>query len=293
MSKSNTFATAARLDSDLLRTFLAVVESGSFSGAAGLIHRSQSAVSLQIKQLESTLGQPVFERRARGAELTPAGEKLRPIAQRVVGLLDETLDDLRADPLRGSLRIGIPDEYGHHLLAGVIARFSREHPLVELEVRCSLSAGFPQAVARGELDLAIHAVESRQPGMQLLKRQETCWATSRFHAAELRDPLPVALFDRACWWRDSALASLERAGRRYRIVFTSESETGIAVAIAAGVAVGVIGRDSVGQDFRRLDEGDGFTAMPASELVLEYREGAETGIAGAMGRAIGEAFGQG
>ena len=290
MSKTDGFAAAAKLDSESLRTFLAVAESGSFSNAARLIHRSQSAVSLQIKQLESVLGQLVFERRARGARLTSAGEKLRPVAQRVVGMLDQTLDDLRTEPLRGSLRIGIPDEYGDSLLAGVIARFAREHPLVELEVRCSFSTEFPQAVVRGELDLAVHAVETRQAGMQLLKRQPTSWATSRYHDVHQRDPLPVALFDRACWWRDSALQSLERAGRKYRVVFTSESVTGIAAAISAGVAVGVVGSDSTLSHLRLLTARDGFPPLPASQLVLEYRSGADTAIARAMGRAIAEAF---
>ena len=290
MSKTDSFAGTVNLDSELLRTFLAVAESGSFSRAARLIYRSQSAVSLQIKQLEATLGQVVFERRARGVQLTSSGEKLRPVAQRVVRLLDETLDDLRADPLRGSLRIGIPDEYGDNLLAGVVARFTREHPLVELEVRCSLSTDFPRAVARGELDLAVHSVQSRQSNMQLLKRLDTCWAASRYHDADQQDPLPVALFDRACWWRDCALASLEQSGRKYRVVFTSESVTGIAAAISAGVAVGVVGSDSVLPNFRLLTQADGLPAMPASQLVVEYRDGADAEIAQAMGRAIHEAF---
>ena len=290
MSKTDILSGSAKLDSELLRTFLAVAGSGSFSRAAALIFRSQSAVSLQIKQLETTLGQPVFERRARGVSLTAAGEKLRPVAQKVVSLLDQTMGDLRMDPLRGTLRLGIPDEYGDGLLAEVVGRFAREHPQVELEVRCNFSADFPRAVARGELDMAVHAVETPRTGMIRLKREETRWAVSKYHDVEQRDPLPVAVFDRACWWRDRALESLERAGRRYRVVFSSESVTGIAAAISAGVAVGVVGSESTRQDFRLLTPRDGFAAMPASQLVLECRDGADTEIIRAMARAITDAF---
>ena len=290
MSKTNSFEHAAKLDSDLLRTFLAVTESGSFSRAANLIHRSQSAVSLQIKQLETTLGQAVFERRARGVLLTTAGEKLHPAAQKIVALLDETIGDLRADPLRGRLRIGIPDEYGDSLMAEVVGRFAREHPLVELEVRCGFSADFPEAVARGELDMAVHAVEALGDNMTVLTNEKTRWAVSRYHDVLARDPLPVALFDRACWWRDQALASLEQSGRRFSVVFSSESTTGISAAISAGVAIGVVSSESPNPAFRLLSAEDGFAEMPASYLVLESRAGADNDLARAMARAIEQVF---
>ena len=125
MSIANTTSELAKLDSELLRTFLAVAESGSFSKGAQRIFRSQSAVSLQIKQLEQVLGQAVFQRQARGVSLTPVGEQLCPTAEQVIGLLDETVGRLRSNPLQGSIRIGIPDEYGDSLLPGVIADFAR------------------------------------------------------------------------------------------------------------------------------------------------------------------------
>ena len=213
MQNTHSSIETGKLDSELLRTFLAVAESGSFSLAATRIFRSQSAVSLQIKQLESLLSQAVFERHARGVNLTPVGEKLRGTAEIVIGLLDESIGELRANPLQGAIRLGIPDEYGHSFLPGVIAQFARNHPLVELSVTCGFSASFPQALANNEIDLAVHAVESPGANMVLLRNEKTRWVTSRNHQAHLQNPVPVALFDRACWWRDSALAGLiARAG---------------------------------------------------------------------------------
>jgi len=293
MSNSNIFAGTAKLDSELLRTFLAVAESGSFSKGAVRIFRSQSAVSLQVKQLEDILGHRVFQRQARGVKLTPIGEQLRPTAQKVVGLLDETIGQLRSSPLQGSIRIAIPDEYGDSLLPGVIAQFARNHPQVELSVRCSFSADFSEALARNEIDLAVHAVEAPGNNMQILRKEKTYWVTSNNHMIHQQNPVPVALFDRDCWWRDRALEALSKSGKRHQIIFSSESVTGITAAVCAGVAVGMVGENSLRDDFRILSAKDGFPAMQDSILVLEHREGISGAVSPAMSRAIKSAFGKG
>lgn len=290
MSFSNELTGADKLESDLLRTFLAIADAGSFTRGAERIYRSQSAVSLQVKRLETVLGQPVFERHGRGIALTVAGEKLRPMARRVVDLLDTAMGELRHDALEGTVRVGIPDEYGENVLPGVIARFARDHPRVELAVRCGFSVGFPDALARDELDLAVHAVETARPGSNVLGTEETVWAGSRLHAAHECDPLPVALFDRECWWRERAIEALESAGRRFRVVYTSESVTGIMAAITAGAGVGLLGRSFLRDDFRALTPVDGFPAVPASTLVLDCRNGNRSSAVDAMAGAITETF---
>lgn len=105
-----------------------------------------------------------------------------------------------------------------------------------------LSAGFPDALDNGELDVAVYEVEGAPIGKEVLREEETYWVTSRHHAAQARTPLPVALFDRECWWRDRALDYLERSGRAHRVVYSSESIAGIVAAIEAGVAVGMLGK---------------------------------------------------
>ena len=291
MSNLNTSNDTGKLDSELLRTFLAVADSGSFSRGASRIFRSQSAVSLQVKQLENILGQPVFQRHARGVLLTSAGEKLRPAAQKVVTLLDETISELKVNPLEGAIRIGIPDEYGESVLPAVIAQFARNHPQVELSVRCSFSTEFHEALTRDEIDLAVYAVESPDESMLLLRKEKTHWVTSRYHSIHEQNPVPVALFDRACWWRDSALEALDKVGKPYRVVFNSESVMGISAAISAGVAVGLVGESSMCDDFRILTSKDGFPKLPDSALVLECRKGPKDKVALALSQVIETAFG--
>jgi DNA-binding transcriptional LysR family regulator len=289
MSSSNKSDGSEKLDSDLLRSFLAIAEAGSFSRGAERIHRSQSAVSLQIKRLEGLLGQAVFVRHARGIALTSTGEKLRPLAQQVVSLLDGAIGNLRSQALAGSLRIGIPDEYGETLLPQFVAGFSREHPQVEISVTCGFSADFPRALAGNELDLAVHAVETAPRRARILRTERMIWVGSRLHAVHEQDPLPLALFDRACWWRDRVLETLESAGRAYKVVFTSESVAGVAAAIEAGVAVGVLGEASLRGNLQPLPKGAGLPRMPNSLLILDGRLD-ETPAARAMTATIIEAF---
>lgn len=290
MSKTNSLPSPEKLESELLRTFLAVAEAGSFTRGADRIFRSQSAASLQIKRLESLLGQPVFERHGRGVALTPVGERLRPVAQSAVQLLDGALAELKSNRLEGSIVIAIPDEYGETILPQVIARFARDHPNVELAVQCASSAGFPQALERGELDVAVYDAESADPNSILLRRQKTFWVRSRHHLVHEHDPLPLALFDRACWWRDRALEALAATGRKFRVVYTSESVAGVMAAIDAGIAIGLLGESSLKDDFVVLSKADGFAAMPDSKLVLHCRDGLEAPLATAMVTAIKEAF---
>jgi len=289
MSSANGIIGPERLDSELLRTFLAIAEAGSFSRGADRIHRSQSAASLQIKRLESLLGHSVFERHARGVTLTPTGERLRPLAQRVVDLLDGTIGDLRSDSLEGSVRIGIPDEYGGTILPEIVARFSREHPQVELAVTCGVSADFPRALSNNELDLAVHAVETAPRRARVLLTERMLWVGSRVHAVHEQVPLPLALFDRKCWWRDRVLEAIDSVGRGYRVVYSSESVAGVAAAIEAGVAVGVLGESSVGGNLQALSAAQGFPELPDSLLVLESRGGGSP-AAKAMAETIAETF---
>lgn len=283
------------LDSHLLRTFLAVAEAGSVTAGAERIGRSQSAVSIQLAHLEEILGAPVFDRHGRGVTLNDTGADLLSTARDVVAALDRTVKETRGKAISGKLRIGIPDEHGRDRIAAIVASFARENPNVELFVHCGLSARFGAALANGELDLAVHEVETLGPGMTRLRDEPIRWVGSRSRSVHELDPLPVALFDRACWWRDASLAALQRCGRSYRIAFASESMTGVAAAVDAGIAVGTLGESIVTGDFAArtmfVEAALGLPAMPPSRLVLERRKDAEPVLCDAMTAVILRAFG--
>ena len=275
------------LNSDHLRTFLAILDAGSVTAGADRIGRSQSATSLQIRQLEEVVGQPLFHRHGRGVSLTTAGEKLRPAARTVVQLLDTTLAELRGGGLKGKLRIGISDEHGRSELAGIISSFAALHPNVELEVHCAFGAGFAKALASGELDLAVYEVAEPGPGDIILKEDHLVWMSSRDLDLSLNEVLPIAVFDRDCWWRDLALSGLERAGRRYEVVFTSESTTGVRAAVHAGIAVGLLSAREDAEGLRTLS---GIAAKAPTYLVLQKASGAKGPICDAMSETIRNSF---
>ena len=198
--------------------------------------------------------------------------------------------DLSGGPVTGKLRLGIPDDHGKEALSKIIAEFAQDYPKVDLMVHCALSTGFPAALAAGELDLAIHEVEELRPGMELLREDKMHWVAASAHNLLERDPIPVALFDQACWWRDAALTALEASGRPYRIVYSSESVTGVAAAVEAGIAIGVLDRSALTPDLVILSESDGLGVMPSSKLVLEYGKSPNTAVCSAMAASIKRTF---
>jgi DNA-binding transcriptional LysR family regulator len=282
------------LDSDLLRTFVAIADCGSFTRAGDMVGRTQSAVSMQMKRLEDSVGSPVFLRQGRGQgrglKLTVAGETLLSKGRRILTLLDETAAALSGAALGGSVRVGIADEYGSAYLPGILARFAELHPSVQVTVTCALCTDLQDSVARGQLDLAVEVCDAALGDGELLGYEPTVWATSARHAVQDCDPLPLALFDPGCWWHDNALGVLERAGRRYRIAYTSASIAGVGAAITAGLAVGVLGLETVPVGARVLSPAEGFAELPPSRIILRRNPGAKSAAVEGMVAALRQAF---
>lgn len=277
----------SHLNSDHLRTFLAIEQAGSVTGGADRIGRSQSATSLQMRQLEEVVGKPLFERHGRGVVLTSAGELLRPVARQVVQSLDRTLADLRGESLAGRLKIGMPDDHGRSVLAGIVADFASLHPKVELEVQCALGAGFEGALASGTLDLAVFDVAKPHKGQEVLRESTMVWRGRPDRKFDLARPLPVALFDRSCWWRDTALSSLEASGRTFEVVFTSESSVGIRAAVESGIAAGLLSTEQVPTGLAPVN---GLADRHPTFLVLQRGVGGVGPVCDAMSETIRTAF---
>ncbi len=277
------------LDSDLLRTFLTVARHGNVTRGAEALHRTQSAVSIQIKRLEERLAVTLFRREPRGVSLTEAGERLRQAAERIVNDLDQTALTFRADPIGGVVRVGIPDEYGTDVLPAILADFITRYPTVDVFVQCGFSVNFPDSVKRGELDLAVFADASGPDQSGVLTHDPMAWVASRPYQCRNEEPVPLALFDRSCAWRDMAIQALENAGQPYRIVFSSESTAGIKAALATGLAVGVLSRSTMEKSMHILEMKHGFPVLPDSVLLFQRGEDNSPAIS-AMATAIEHGF---
>ncbi len=201
------------LDTDQLRSFLAIVDSGSFTKAAERVHKTQSAVSMHIRRLEEQLGCALFVKQGRGARLTDEGEKLIEFARRIVQVEAGAFAALSRKGLRGAVRLGIPDDYAESFLADILAHYSRRHPLVEVLVVCEASSDLAPQVAAGALDLALITDHQGLPGVEVLRNEPLVWVASERFQVEEGTPIPLALGSTTCCWRRATEEALEiRAG---------------------------------------------------------------------------------
>jgi DNA-binding transcriptional LysR family regulator len=256
------------LDIDQLRTFLAIVETGSFTRAAEIVHKTQSAVSMQMKRLEERLERPIFARDGRASKLTEDGERLLDYARRIVKLNVEALAAFSDFALTGRVRLGVPDDYADRYLPEIMARFSRAYPGVELSVICEPSLELIERIAANELDLAIVTnCESSRP-VENFRRERLLWVTSNRHTTHREEPLPLALGRPACKWRQAAIEGLELMGRPYRVLYSSGNAGAVAAAVLAGLAVSVFAESGLRPGMRVLGTSEGFPELPSCRVGL-------------------------
>jgi DNA-binding transcriptional LysR family regulator len=257
------------LDLDQLRTFVAIAEMGSFTAAADVVHKTQSAVSMQMRRLEERVGRPIFTRDGRQSRLTEDGRRLLEYARRMIRLNDETLAAFTDPGLAGTVRLGIPDDYADRLLPTVLAGFSRINPSIEIFVDCQRSHVVTTMIQNGELDLGIvtHGIESRNASLPI-RREQLFWVGARDHCTHELDPLPLAMGPDDCCWRMQAVRELDRIGRRFRITYTSGAALALTGAVLAGLAVTVLPESALRSSMRILGAREGFPDLSHAEIGL-------------------------
>lgn len=256
---------AVSLDLDQLRTFVAIAETGSFTGAAEVVFKTQSAVSMQMRRLEERIGKPIFVREGRASRLTEAGERLLGYARRMIRLSDETMAAFDDTELSGSVRFGTPDDYVERFLPEVLARFSRSNPRVEVSVVCEPSTDLINQARTGELDLAI-VTNCGEGAVEVVRREPLLWVTSNQHAPEEEEVLPLALFKPPCLWRAEAIDALTAAGRKFRVLYQSSNSSAVLAAVSAGLAVTATVESALRPGVRVLGENDGLPRLPMCEI---------------------------
>ncbi|MDK1490560.1 LysR family transcriptional regulator [Sinorhizobium sp. 7-81] len=280
------------LDSDLLRTFLAVADAGNLTKAADNVGRTQSAVSMQIKKLEDMLGDALFDRHSRGVVLTTQGRRLIDNARRIVALLDDTAASMRQPALDGSVRIGIPEEYINSTLPKALGAFAAIHPGVEVTVQQGTSMSNLAALEAGEIDIAIVFEPGGRSKNEVLMVDPTVWVTSDQHGIHERQPLPIAAYTYAAggWCDDLAMQNLKKRGRRSRVAYVSRTSGGLIAAVVSGLAIAPLSRSAIPAGCRELTEDDGFGVIDMSNVVLRTRSENRSPTTDAMADAIRSAF---
>lgn len=283
-----------QFSNDLLTTFAAVADCGNFTRAGEVVNRTQSAVSMQIKRLESEVGHVLLERNGglRSITLTPKGEELLGYARRILMLHEEAVAAVARPGVEGKVRIGLPEDYSSDFLPEVLARFGKTNPNAQVDVVCAPGDQVSALLEAGKLDLGIRSGVEQQDGAEFLKREPLNWITSSSSLVHERTPVPLAVFWEGCSYRKWAIRSLEEVGRAYQVAFTSLSMSGIIAAVSAGLAVGVVGSTKLPQGIQVLGDGDGFPALPAASVTLHRGNGPCNDLTECLAEHVRNAFGE-
>lgn len=281
------------LDPDLLRVFVLIAEGRSFTHAAELVGRTQSAVSMQVKRLEETLGQAVLQRSKGGSvELTPHGEYLLGRARQILSLNDEVVGTFRAPAMAGTVRLGTPDDYAFSYLPPILKRFAETHPSVQVDVFCAASNELVERLKGGELDLSLVSESNEPVGWPYtpLWRGPLIWVTSTRYAPHRQDPLPVALAHQSCAWRRAALKALDQAGRSYRVAYTSGTQVGTQAPVMAGLAVTVSTMTWLPDGLRAVRPEEGLPPLPEFGILMLQAPSVSQPVTDALAAHIEESY---
>lgn len=270
------------LDIDQLQTFVAIVDAGSFTKAAGKVFKTQSAVSMQMRRLEERIGKQLFIKDGRGNRLSAEGEKLLNYARRIIRLNSEAIAAFDDNRLHGTLRIGTPDDYADRYMPEIIGRFAKTHPNVELYIICEPSHSLADKMERGELDIALVTHNPKVRQSDVVRTEPLCWVGSANHVLNDEAPVPLAVGRGDCNWRQLACSTLDASGRQYQILFTSWSTTVVASAVLAGMAVSILPESAVRPGMKVLTQNDGFPPLPPVQIGIMKRPGLSPSLLNAM-----------
>lgn len=242
------------LDSEVLRTFVTIAESGSFTRASQQLFRTPSALSMQIKRLEETLGQTLFVREARYVRLTAEGEMLLGYGRRLLKLNAEAVTQFLAPTIEGRVGLGITDDVVGRILPNVLVQFARSHPAVQVDVVVGRSVELLAKLDASELDLAL--VMAAGPGQasrgEVVHSEPLVWAGREGGVAVQRTPLPVTLAQQGCPWRRITLNALDQAGIAYRVAYSCDHCAGQEAAMLADLAITAFPKSLVRPPLKRL-----------------------------------------
>lgn len=262
------------LDTQTLRTFIAVAEMASMTLAAERLHLTQGAISQQIKKLEEVLGAPLFVRARSGLKLTEAGERLFGKARRLVCLNDSIWAEMTNTNCCGAISVGVPlDIIAADALPRILRAFSERHDEIDLSVHCEPTARLREKVASGQLDLAIL---EEFPGSQLgetLYADRLVWVGARGGAAASGDPLPLSMVDPDCVFRPRVFEALDRARRSWKSVFESGSREATVAMIRMDLAVGAMLETTVPHDVEVLSGEATLPPLPSCNVTLAVKHG--------------------
>lgn len=262
------------LDMDALRALVAIIDTASFSNAAQRLGRTQSAVSLQIKRLEESLGQSLLHRvQGRVDGPTAEGRALIAYARQILRLNDEAYGCVSRDTAVGRLRIGLPEELMESVFPAVMPRFQTLYPRISLSLQSDTSTRLQEALARADLDLILfkHCDIAPPAESTTIWQEPLIWMAGEAHADIRPTPLSLALFGENCAFRLAATGALARAGQNWQLSYSGSSLTGLRHAVCCGLGITALPRSLLIPGLLAIDAG--LPELPPASIAARHAPG--------------------
>ncbi|WP_135448923.1 MULTISPECIES: LysR family transcriptional regulator [Tabrizicola] len=265
------------LDLAALRSFVTVADVGGVTRAAGYLNLTQSAVSMQIKRLEESLGMQLFLRAARKLALSPEGEQLLSYGRRILALNDEALSRFNATACCGTIRLGVPHDVVYPAIPGILKRMAQTYPRVQVNLVSSFTLAMKQEFARGGFDVIVTTEDTPDPGAEVLGARPLVWIGAPEGTAWQRRPLRLGFKD-GCMFRPVAQTALDAAGIPWELATGGESEQAVEATVAADLAISARMAGNIPEGTAVIDAENQLPPLGQMKLAL-YRSPAATGEA--------------
>lgn len=261
------------LPTELLRTFVTVIEVDSYTHAASLLGRTQPAISLQMKRLEELVGQPLVLRKGRGVALTERGESLIGHARQILRLNDIAVSQFDGETSGAALRIGLPVDYGVRVLQSCLTDIVQQNPDTKLDIRCDLSSNLIDGMRKDELDIAV----GLYPGgdQQFLHRswlEKPVWVAAEGVSVAHLDEIPLVAHPYGCVYRDQMTNALKQAKRRWRVAFSSPGISSVQQAILDGIGISCLTAPTMVEGLQQLPPASNLPELEPLHIGLFYRQ---------------------
>ncbi|MFC4237972.1 LysR family transcriptional regulator [Thalassospira xianhensis] len=256
------------MDSDLLRSFVAFAECGSFNRAADRIGRTPSAFSMQMKRLEDIVGSTLFEREGRNVLLTADGITFVGYARRMLSLQDEAMGKMRGQDSSRPIRIGCPDDYTQKILPVVLRAIRMAHPDAKFFISVNPTILLHRMLDQGELDISIISRSEKGEEGYFLRHEPGVWVSSPIHKQHLANPLSLVLPAEDCKFHAWAIDAISKADRPFTLFATTRQAASLLHLVRDGLGVAALAAASVTDEFQILESRDGFPPLPAVGVAL-------------------------
>lgn len=279
------------LDITTLRSFVAVADSGGVTRAAGFLHLTQSAVSMQLKRLEEMLGLELLDRSGRGIALTASGEQLLTYARRMVALNDEVISRLTDQAFEGEVVLGVPHDIVYPAVPRVLQQFNAAYPRVKVQLLTLNTTSLKQKFERGECDMILTTEAEKVAGSECLVTKELHWVGAIGGSAWRQRPLDLAQ-GRHCIFRPLVLKALNEADIDWNMSVDTDSDRTLEATVSADLGVQALLEGTLPPHLEVIDHEGALPTLPAHHInCYGGKKGGE--VFETLTRLLQQAFGEG